>query len=948
MEECCVERVFLSWEKPFLESVAEYLFSRFTSGSTCDLQDLLLVAPVSRAARRLEELLVERADAEELWLIPPAQIISTGDLPERVIHGESGDLAGRMERTGAWSSVLTVLSPEQQSTLFGSDSRTFQESDLYRIAEQLDDIAAELGGANLSFGDVAAFFESGKTAFFDKRWASLAELYAAYERTLDEHHLTDRNRRRREVLLERGELSQDMKFSKEIILLGTVDLLPIHKELLKRYPLKVTSLIFAPEDVKEGFDTYGGLLSEYWVKSAQCAIADDQILPATNPYHQAAVVAAKVSEYGGSLAADQISVGVTADQYIPYLEQQLVVHDVPCRVAGGTPFLFTPVLRLLEGISRLLESGSFLEFSALVRHPDMLKYVSKKLSVPNEHYVTSRKMLRELDAFQEQHLQSSIFQSFPEDEKLTLPEKMRSCVHDLLKGLLQGPDKISELRQPVLDIIKKIYGEKREFKENSPSDAACIEVFRGIADVSEEAAEMELFSDQRISPSQFLRILLRELSRRSTTPQPTGAAVEILGWLELAFDDAPALVIAGMNEGQVPESLNEDLFLPDSLRTHLGLTDNSRRFARDIYSLKTMLNSKEKLTLCFSRHAGNGDPQQPSRLLYLESDEDKLVGRVKRFTTPLVDYVEEEKMAKEEVPLFFIEEPDLTEYEPSPIMRVTEFRDYLHCPYRYYLKNIVRTRRASDELFELDGARYGTFIHAALCDFGTSPLCHSTDSSDIYSFLADRVEERAKEEFGSKPLPAVLVQIEQMKVRLRTFAAFQESWRAQGWEIEQVEFSPGKDNAVPLTHSEGSTGIYGTIDRIDRHRDGSFIIIDYKTGDAGRSPDKAHRDSEGDWLDLQLPLYEYLLKEKGVVEQECQLAYLPLGALDGTPELLFAHWSREERESAIETARNVAAAVKRGEFWPPSEFVSAFDDYADILGVGQFGAHYILEQAAGE
>ena len=44
--------------------------------------------------------------------------------------------------------------------------------------------------------------------------------------------------------------------------------------------------------------------------------------------------------------------------------------------------------------------------------------------------------------------------------------------------------------------------------------------------------------------------------------------------LELHLDDAPVAVITGMNEPFVPQAINAHAFLPNSLRTKLGIEDN--------------------------------------------------------------------------------------------------------------------------------------------------------------------------------------------------------------------------------------------------------------------------------------------------------------------------------------------------------------------------------------
>ena len=84
---------------------------------------------------------------------------------------------------------------------------------------------------------------------------------------------------------------------------------------------------------------------------------------------------------------------------------------------------------------------------------------------------------------------------------------------------------------------------------------------------------------------QAIELLLRQLQNEPVAPQANDEAVDMLGWLELAMDDSPVLIVTGFNEGYVPESVTSDVFLPNSLRSRLGLKDNQRRYARDAYAL---------------------------------------------------------------------------------------------------------------------------------------------------------------------------------------------------------------------------------------------------------------------------------------------------------------------------------------------------------------------------
>ena len=50
----------------------------------------------------------------------------------------------------------------------------------------------------------------------------------------------------------------------------------------------------------------------------------------------------------------------------------------------------------------------------------------------------------------------------------------------------------------------------------------------------------------------------------------------------------------------------------------------------------------------------------------------------------------------------------VVEGEPVTELPVTAFRDYLTCPFRFYLRRILKLQAADDSAAELDGAQFGS------------------------------------------------------------------------------------------------------------------------------------------------------------------------------------------------------------------------------------------------
>ena len=88
---------------------------------------------------------------------------------------------------------------------------------------------------------------------------------------------------------------------------------------------------------------------------------------------------------------------------------------------------------------------------------------------------------------------------------------------------------------------------------------------------------------------------------------------------DLAWEDAPHLIVAGANEGHLPESIHGDRFLPEKLRERLDLRTNGDRFARDAWLLELLLRTRAnegRVDILVGRQCANGNPLKPSRLLF--------------------------------------------------------------------------------------------------------------------------------------------------------------------------------------------------------------------------------------------------------------------------------------------------------------------------------------------
>jgi len=133
----------------------------------------------------------------------------------------------------------------------------------------------------------------------------------------------------------------------------------------------------------------------------------------------------------------------------------------------------------------------------------------------------------------------------------------------------------------------------------------------------------------------------------------------------------------------------------------------------------------------------------------------------------------------------------------------------------------------------------------------------------------------------------------------------------------------------------------GRIDRVDRHGSGAIEILDYKTSDSPRDPNKTHREKER-WVDFQLPLYEWLFRQwwertgRGEIG-EVTLSFLVLSREEDSVQHAVAPWSPGERAAALDAARAAVGGIRRRVFWPPADPPPPFSrDLSPLTLDGQF------------
>jgi hypothetical protein len=364
------------------------------------------------------------------------------------------------------------------------------------------------------------------------------------------------------------------------------------------------------------------------------------------------------------------------------------------------------------------------------------------------------------------------------------------------------------------------------------------------------------------------------------------------------------------------------------------------------------MRSRPRVTLVTGRRDHEDNPLTPSRLL-LACEGDELVHRVVRFyaesgdgappVSPLPPLLRHGKRSA------FLVPPPRLPAEPINALHVTAFRDYIACPYRFYLKHVCGLGEIDDRVYELDGAAFGTVAHDVLSRFARSEVADSANAGAIVEQLHADLDDVMRLRCGAHPPAAVVLQTQQLRDRLDAFARWQatqvkERWRIVAEHTEQSVSAELKVDGVPFT-------IHGRIDRIDQHPTLGFRVIDYKTSDTASPPEKTHRKAGErglEWIDLQLPLYRLLAAHRGVRERVA-VGYVQLPKDLSRVGWEPAAWSDAEMRGAVEIAGQIVRKIRDGVFWPPAAETPRYDDgFASICMDGVLDRAAVIERVTRE
>ncbi|MEI6071819.1 MAG: PD-(D/E)XK nuclease family protein [Verrucomicrobiae bacterium] len=863
------------------------------SGRPWDLSGTQVWIPTAGAGSRIRFSLARLASEAGTGVVSPRFF-----QPMAAILPCQAGLATRAEREGAWAGVLREVPPEEVDALFpvplGADSRLMEAGGL------MCDLCDMLGEAAISPLHPDLLKICGDD---ELRWMQIGTLYRDYLNALRGFGLDDPNEVRAAQIRDPVP-PPDLR----AVVIACIPDLPtaaaLYAEALMSRGIAVEVLVWKPGPIAGGFDKWGRPVSADWA-ACEIPVASEHIVTAKDPKSEAAQAVRYLSS--AKTPGDYALVMADPDLAPAFRSEVLRCGGRPF-LPGGDDLSATEPAIVALGWIEWRSAGRLRTLRRLLECPRFSRWVGGKANLPISRLLSACDFLIS-QVLAESFDQAALFLAHADEDSLHRPW--------------------TEKEAKLLSETKALVEALQHFRDMFP-DEVIRQSWRGGSDAAADQV-LDLFEQIRVSPvfskwpdggdMAFSRALKCTLTFSASEP----GDVEFMGWLEAPWAEASRLAVCGCVEGRLPASVNGHIFLPDSRRGPLGILDNAARLARDSYLLTCLLSVRpaDDIRCSFSKFGSDGGPSLPSnlllrcpgaelpdRILNIFRQSESASVRPRRENHWLWRLPDDRRKAVEKI---------------SP----TDFKEYLSCPFRFYFKRVLTLEEFDPRAREMDALRFGSLVHKAIEIFSKNSPGEG-DRKKIESHVIAHLEAEAGMMFGPDPAPAVRVQLEAAKVRLRAFAGVQAGVVAEGWKILEAEWKLDAGRADPM--KIGPLKFSAQIDRIEEHPDGRIRVIDYKTYAKLKSPAETHFGSAAAngfleeakvvvdgkpkcWVDLQLPLYRFIA-EALFPGHPVHVAYFILGADPSETSIQEFDLTDELQSSAIQCAEAVAARVARGEFWP--------------------------------
>ncbi|MBZ0167435.1 MAG: PD-(D/E)XK nuclease family protein, partial [Candidatus Omnitrophica bacterium] len=396
-----------------------------------------------------------------------------------------------------------------------------------------------------------------------------------------------------------------------------------------------------------------------------------------------------------------------------------------------------------------------------------------------------------------------------------------------------------------------------------------LDEFSGAGFCAEQFPQDDLFKvfDQKIS-SEIVAFIGSPLK-----------GLQLLGLFETRSLNFDHVIIMDVNEGVLPNLVIHEPLIPRDVMITLGLNRVELDEEIQRYQFMRLISAAKDVHLIYQQNKEKERSRFVEELLW---EDQKKSGELRGQEARIPTFHIAAQAKIREVP----KTPEIVAMLKSHCYSASSINTYLKNPLEFYYRYVLGLREQEDLLDEPEARQIGSFVHEFL-EKVFRPYVHAKPVIDK-AFIKDfesQFDQLFDERFSRSMKSDSFLLRSIVRERLRRF--IQHEQESHDRQIEKIlGLEQRFEDSIPLA-GEDIRFIY-IVDRIDLMRDGTVMILDYKTGGQNLLPKKAvnwgaldpNRETILEHVrSFQIPLYFHYLRNK-FPEERINAALYNLRTLD--------------------------------------------------------------------
>ncbi len=380
--------------------------------------------------------------------------------------------------------------------------------------------------------------------------------------------------------------------------------------------------------------------------------------------------------------------------------------------------------------------------------------------------------------------------------------------------------------------------------------------------IKDELAQTS-FKEEHFSAEEIFRIFDGKISREMVAFVGSPLrGLQVLGLFETRSLNFENVIVLDVNEGTLPNLRIYEPLIPREVMISLSLDRLELEEEIQRYQFMRLISSAKNVHLVYQQSKDKERSRFVEELVWEKQKELKTLDVLPIEQASFAVHVSSQKISVKKT-------KEMTEYLRQIKYSATSINTYLRNPLEFYYKYVLGLKEEEDLLDEPEARQVGTFVHELLEAAFTPFLKRKPEiNAHFRERFARMFEERFTNTFGrsmksdSFLLKSVLVE------RLNRFLDNEQFNEDRA--VEEILYLENHfEDVVPL--SCGDIKFRYIVDRVDRLKDGTIAIIDYKTGSINQMPKdisrilstSSSRESIRDNVrSFQIPLYFYYLDKQ--------------------------------------------------------------------------------------